>query len=60
MYNGFRWLAILFRVALQHDSLLVDESSEYGYSPFNMVKTTTKKKTNKNIHSKLLHTMTVI
>ena len=30
------------------------------YSPFNMVETTTKKKTNKNIHSKLLHTMTVI
>jgi len=29
------------------------------YSPFNMVETTTKKKT-KNIHSKLLHTMTVI
>ena len=44
MYNGFRWLAIPFRVALQHDSLLVDESSEYGYSPFNMVETTTKKK----------------
>ena len=53
--NRGRYQSSGWQRSLEKDCLYINL-----YSPFHMVETTTKKKQSKNIHSKLLHTMTVI
>ena len=75
VYDHFIWHAVTWKIAyctnMSHclfvSDIWVSCSQQWHktyyinlYSPFNMVETTTKKNQTKNIHSKLLHTMTVI